>query len=90
MTDYIPRICGTCANFLNGYMCIDEMINRNFRTVPFVLVNGGDTACWRWVWEGEGKDESDEEEGMSPAERRELLGFGDIHVRKFNTDRVAP
>lgn len=90
MTDYISRICGTCANCLNGYMCIDEMINRNFRTVPFVLVNGGDTACWRWVWEGEGKDESDEGEGLSPAERRELLGFGDIHVRNFNADRVAP
>lgn len=89
MTDYIPRICGTCKKCLNGHMCVDEMINRRHRTVPFVLVNRDDTGCWRWVWEGEGKDESDEGEGLSPAERRELLGFGDIHVRKFNADQLT-
>lgn len=89
MTDYIPRICGTCANCLNGHMCVDEMVNRKLRTVPFVLVNEDDTACWRWVWEGEGKDEGDEGERLSPAERRELLGFGDIQVRDFNAAQLA-
>lgn len=89
MTDYIPRICGTCANCLNGHMCVDEMVNRKLRTVPFVLVNEDDIACWRWVWEGEGKDESDEGARLSPAERRELLGFGDIQVRDFNAAQLA-
>ena len=89
MADDIPRVCGTCKKCLNGHMCVDEMINRRHRNVPFVLVNGNDTACWRWVWEGEGKNESDEGERLSPAERRELLGFGDIQVRNFNTDQLA-